>query len=233
MCTPECIGFVQRALTELDVKGKRLLEVGSYDVNGSVRRSLEAHDPATYVGIDISDGPGVDIVCDVVSQLPQRFDPGCFDIVLSTEAVEHIRDWRAAFTNMKRVCAPGGVIVITTRSPGFGYHAFPHDYWRYQPTDMALIFCDFDIELLESEQDREQPGVFVKARKPEGWIEIDLTPISLYSIVTDSRRQSVTDRDIARYKLGRQANHLIRPLIQLVPQKVKAPLKKRLPRPSA
>jgi len=50
---------------------------------------------------------------------------------------------------MKAVLKPGGFIYITTRSRGFPYHAYPHDYWRYEIEDMEKIFGDFEIIALE------------------------------------------------------------------------------------
>jgi len=65
---------------------------------------------------------------------------------------------------MKAVLKPGGLIYITTRSRGFSYHAYSHDYWRYEIEDMEKIVGDFEITALE--KDWEAPGVFLKARKP-------------------------------------------------------------------
>ena len=50
-------------LTPEDVKGKRIIDIGSYNVNGSFRPILESWKPAEYVGVDIAEGPGVDVVC--------------------------------------------------------------------------------------------------------------------------------------------------------------------------
>jgi len=192
-----------------------------------VRASLEAYGPAGYVGVDISPGPSVDVVEDA-TRLLDRFEPESFDVVLSTEMVEHVRDWRAVFTNMKRLCVPGGVVVITTRSPGFPYHAYPNDFWRYEPSDMSLIFADFEIEMLESEDNSELPGVFVKARRTESERSIDLSPIALTSILTDDRRVTLTDLDVGRFMVTRRLNLAVRPFTRFVPQGVKAPFKKRL-----
>ncbi|MEZ0346378.1 MAG: hypothetical protein ABWK01_07495, partial [Infirmifilum sp.] len=57
-----------------------------------------------------------------------------------------------------------GIIYITTRSRGFPYHAYPHDYWRYEVYDMREIFGDFEIVKLA--RDWLEPGVYLKARKP-------------------------------------------------------------------
>jgi SAM-dependent methyltransferase len=226
MCTPECLTFIGRALAAAEVAGKRVIEVGSYDVNGSVRAAVEAHRPSTYVGVDISSGPSVDVVLDA-SKLLERFEPGSFDIVLSTEMIEHVRDWRTVIDNMKGLCAPAGIVVMTTRSPGFRYHAYPDDFWRYEPADMALIFADFEMEMLESEKDPGQPGVFVKARRRD-MTSLDLRPIALYSVITDDRRVSVTDWDLRRFQAVRRINLAVKPVTRRIPQNAKAPFKKKL-----
>jgi SAM-dependent methyltransferase len=194
MCSPNCIAFVERVVTSHDVTDKRVIEVGSYDVNGSARQSIEALRPASYIGVDIISGPGVDFVCDAADLL-DNFEPGSFDVVISTEMVEHARDWRTVFTNLKRLCAPGGLVIITTRSPGFGYHGYPSDFWRYEESDMQLIFADYAIEFLEP--DDIYPGVFVMARKSSA-PEIDLSPIALTSIISGDRRANLSDREIQR-----------------------------------
>jgi hypothetical protein len=82
---------------------------------------------------------------------------------------------------MKTILKRGGYIYVTTRSRGFPYYAYPYDFWRYEPNDMLAIFRDFQIIRIET--DWEMPGVFLKARKPVNWKPIDLSNITLYSIV--------------------------------------------------
>jgi SAM-dependent methyltransferase len=168
----------------------------------------------------------VDFVCDA-AHLLDNFDPASFDVVLSTEMVEHVRDWRTAFTNMKRLCAPGGIVIITTRSPGFVYHAYPYDFWRYEQADMQLIFADYVIENLESDDDNV-PGVFVKARKSSA-PEIDLAPIALTSIITGNRHINVSDREIQRFLLTRRALAAVHPITGHLPEGVRARIRSRIP----
>lgn len=202
MCSPACIEFVRANLEPKEVTGQRVLEVGAYDVNGSVRPIIERLGPARYVGVDIQPGPGVDEICEA-SQLVERFGAYTFDVVISTEMLEHVRDWRASVANMKRVLRPGGVLVLTTRSEGFGYHAFPHDFWRFSTNDMRIIFGDCSIRAVES--DPLEPGVFVKAGMPlTAYVPHDLASYALYSMVLRRRALDVSDEQIAAFNLKYQ-----------------------------
>jgi SAM-dependent methyltransferase len=186
MCNKECVRFVEETVKPDDVKDRDVIEIGSYDVNGSVRPYLEGLGPASYVGVDINPGPGVDVVCNA-EELVERFGTERFDLVVSTELLEHVRDWRAVISTMKRIVRPGGLIVITTRSQGFPIHGFPDDFWRYEASDMRVIFGDCYLEAVDV--DRSEPGVFVAARRPpsQDFEPFDLSGYALRSPHTDRR----------------------------------------------
>lgn len=116
---------------------RRVLEVGSLYVNGSVRGLFEGCD---YKGIDIGPGPCVDEVC-----MGQDFAgaAGSYDVVLSTEVFEHTEDWDKIFLNMLRLVKRDGLVVFSCAAPGRPQHgtrlfdagAAPHvaadaDYYR-------------------------------------------------------------------------------------------------------
>jgi SAM-dependent methyltransferase len=189
------LDFVHRHLTGDEVRGRTVLEAGSRAVGGrdrSVRPMLEAFGPKCYIGTDIEHGPHVDEICDA-GYLRARFGDESFDIVVTTEMLEHVRDWRAVVSSLKQVTRRGGLLVITTRSRGFPHHAWPYDYWRYELSDMEAIFSDFTLEVLEP--DREAPGVCMKARKPAVFREVDIADYQLFSMVKQRRAASITARD--------------------------------------
>jgi hypothetical protein len=68
-------------------KGTKVLEVGSLNINGSVRQFFE---PDQYIGCDLGEGAGVDIVCRG-HELP--YPNESFDVVISCECFEHDRHW--------------------------------------------------------------------------------------------------------------------------------------------
>ena len=127
MCSTSCLYFAVEQLSPRDVHGKSVLEVGARDVNGSLRRLIERWSPSKYVGVDIEEGKGVDLICSIEG-LVEHFGEDAFDLVVSTEVLEHVLDWRNAVSNVKRVTKPNGVILITTCSFGFPYHGYPNDY---------------------------------------------------------------------------------------------------------
>jgi SAM-dependent methyltransferase len=157
--------FVQRTLTREHVEGKRVLEVGSYDVNGSVRPFVESLEPAIYLGVDATAGRCVDQVVDCES-LTASVEISAWDLVITTEMLEHVDDWRACMAQLVSAVKPGGYLLITTRSPGFPYHPFPVDNWRYTQKQMFEILTALDMVVIALEED-PQPGVFVLARKPD------------------------------------------------------------------
>jgi len=197
MCNAACIEFAQRVLTPADIAGKSVLEVGSFDMNGSVRSNVEALGPSNYVGVDLDEGPGVDTICDA-ADLISHFGRESFDLLISTELLEHVRDWRAVIANFKNVLKPDGVLVITTRSKGYGYHGAPFDFWRYELSDMRVIFSDVDIEALEN--DPQAAGVFIKARKPLTFQENDVAGHPLYSIIKNHHAISIGEVDVQLVK---------------------------------
>ena len=192
MCNPSVIDFFIRHCMVNEFRGKRVLEVGSKCVNGSVRPFVERYlFPGEYTGVDIEWGKHVDRVVPV-ENLVEAFGPDSFDVVISTEVLEHIKDWRAAVDNIKAVVKPGGCVYLTTCSYGFPYHGYPYDFWRYEPHDLRAMMGDF--ETVASEKDPNYPGVFLKARKPGDYVPtVDLSEVALYSIVAGERTTKIRD----------------------------------------
>lgn len=170
------LDFLKDVILPAEISGKRVIEVGSMDVNGSPRPLFTVHSPREYIGVDFREGPGVDKVCNA-DNLVATFGPASFEVVVSTEMLEHTPNWKASVFNMKQVLAPEGLLFITTRSPGFEYHGYPHDYWRFTQQHFRAIFRDMQIEALSD--DPFKPGVFIKARKPKDFAPADLSIIEV------------------------------------------------------
>jgi SAM-dependent methyltransferase len=129
--------------------GKRVLEVGSLNINGTVRDFFADCD---YVGCDLGEGPGVDIVC---AGQDLDFPDNSFDTVCSCECFEHNPAYKETFRNMVRMLKPGGLLFFTCATTGRPEHGtkrttpgdapFCGDYYQ------NLVASDFDITGLTGE----------------------------------------------------------------------------------
>jgi SAM-dependent methyltransferase len=189
MCDSNCILWVLRNITREEIYGKRVLEVGSLDVNGSPRVVLERFNPSEYIGVDIAEGKGVDLICRA-EDLVSKFGENSFDFVVSTCALEHIEDWKASVSNIKRICKSNGVILIIVPAK-WPKHDYPYDFWRFSKDDMVRIFSDCKIVKLDSDHrvGRDASGnicalvlVYLKCMKPENFIEVDLSRVEMEGV---------------------------------------------------
>jgi len=190
--------FFIENLKKEEVNNKKIIEVGSKYVNGSVRPIIEKFfQPEKYIGIDMEEGKFVDEVLPA-EKLIEHFGQQSFDVVISTELLEHVKDWRIVIHNIKGVLKEGGYLYITTCSKKFPYHSAPYDFWRYEIEDIKNIFSDFIIEKLE--QDNLNAAVFLKAKKPNNFMENNLINYELYSILENRRIKNVNDKKIIYFQ---------------------------------
>jgi len=79
------------------------------------------------VTLDLVPGPTID-VCANAERLP--FLDGVFDVVVSQEVLEHVRNPFLAMREMQRVLKPEGLIYCQLPFV-IGYHPGPSDFWRF------------------------------------------------------------------------------------------------------
>ncbi|HTU34202.1 MAG TPA: class I SAM-dependent methyltransferase [Candidatus Acidoferrum sp.] len=116
---------------------RKAIDVGC---GGQPFRSLLEAGGYSYRGVDANptEGCTVDVTCAVDQPLPaELMKLGPFDFLLCTEVLEHVADWDAAFSNFRRLLAPGGRALLT--APHFyQLHEEPYDFWR--PTLHAIDY---------------------------------------------------------------------------------------------
>lgn len=99
------------------------------------------------VCIDSEAGDGVDVVGDAHDL--SRFRNGEFERVLCTEVLEHLHTPQKAIDEMRRVLAPGGKLILTTRFI-FPLHNIPGDYFRFTRYGLAHLLRDWKtVEIKE------------------------------------------------------------------------------------
>jgi SAM-dependent methyltransferase len=128
--------------------GTSVLDIGSLDINGNNRYLFEQ---CNYTGIDIGDGPNVDVVCS--GHLFKSDD--LFDVVVSTECFEHDEHWQQTLKNViNNLLKDGGLFLFSCAAPGRPEHGtkrtspkdspFTNDYYRnLSEADIrSVLDCD-------------------------------------------------------------------------------------------
>jgi SAM-dependent methyltransferase len=93
-----------------------------------------------YIGLDIETGLNYEEVKPNVlwngNTMP--FENASFDVVLSTEVLDHVPDPEKYLAEVKRVLKPGGTFFFTVPFL-MSLHEIPHDYYRYTPYALEMI----------------------------------------------------------------------------------------------
>lgn len=93
-----------------------VVECGSRNVNGTVRGLFPL---ATYCGVDVEPGPGVDLVMDF-----RDLEPSWpVDVVVCCEVLEHDRDPASLLAKAHEVLRPGGRLIMTCAGVGREPHS--------------------------------------------------------------------------------------------------------------
>jgi SAM-dependent methyltransferase len=130
--------FLRRFVPE--VSGP-ILEIGSKDY-GSTSSFRDAYPGNPYVGIDMADGKGVDLVLDLSEGIGE-LQEGHFALAVCCSVLEHVpRPWKMA-ENITRLMAPGGRLYMSVPWV-WRYHPYPDDYFRFSFRGVAALFPDFD-----------------------------------------------------------------------------------------
>ena len=179
---------------EKNIEDKKILDVGSYDVNGTMKPIF---DKGQYVGLDMEAGPNVDIV-GVSHNIPFKKDE--FDIIISSSCFEHDDMFWISFQEMCRVLKPGGYMYIQAPSNG-PYHGWPGDNWRFYIDSWKALEkwgkkLGFDIELVEHYIDDTTPhhpnerfrlwndSIGIYRKKP-----VELNKVALISTFCDTQEK--------------------------------------------
>lgn len=124
----------------------RVLDVGGADLNGSYRALFEGLG-ARYLALDISVGPGVDLLLDGNGRIDEP--DGAFDVVISGQTIEHCWNFWELFAEMVRVCAEDGLLILIAPSEGHE-HRFPIDCYRFLPDSFQALADAHHLRLVDT-----------------------------------------------------------------------------------
>ncbi len=122
--------------------GGRVLDVGC----GDKPYQTWFGDVSEYVGLDVVPGPKVDIV---ITQGEQWAVPdSSYDVLLSTQVIEHVDSLEFALEQMSRVAKTGGVVILSFPFL-YNLHGAPHDFRRLTHYGAANLLPGYEILHLE------------------------------------------------------------------------------------
>jgi cyclopropane fatty-acyl-phospholipid synthase-like methyltransferase len=136
-------------------KNCKVLDIGSLDINGNNRYLFENSD---YTGIDLSEGNNVSIV----SKGHEFMSKTKFDIIISTECLEHDEHWKETLLNAYKLLKKGGLLLFTCATTGREEHGttdnhsfaspFTNNYYKNLTIidiegvfDFTSTFSDYEI----------------------------------------------------------------------------------------
>lgn len=115
--------------------------------------------------------------------LPERdickqteYESGSCDLILCKHSLEHIQNPFDAASEMKRLLAPGGILIVITHWSWCYHTAYPYvnDYWRFSVSGLKRLFGDLNVlengyDLTERRKDIRMYDV--KQDEMGGWRE--------------------------------------------------------------
>lgn len=137
--------FLRQYDGRLPERGVKVLDVGSYDLNGSYRPLFDAA-RFDYAGLDMAPGPNVDIVPSNPYDW-QEIQTDSYDVVVSGQAFEHIEFFWVTMTEMARVLKQDGLLCLIAPN-GFGEHRHPVDCYRFLSDGMTALARYVELEPL-------------------------------------------------------------------------------------
>ena len=159
--------FVREVTAEIGSRHPCIVEIGSYDLNGTIRDQFEAE---RYIGADVYPGPGVDLVASGVELAADM--PGIADVVVCTGMLEHDPEWRATVAALVDLARVGGWVIITCASDEFPPHSGrvngrPEPDEHYQNValdDLRAVLATLSVVVSKIEL-RERRDLVVLARR--------------------------------------------------------------------
>jgi len=139
--------FVENYASKIIKEKIKVLDVGSYDVNGSYKHLFDEQ-KYEYTGLDMEEGPNVDITLKNPYDWSE-IEADTFDIVISGQAFEHIEFFWITMSEMTRVLKKNGLLCVIAPN-GFGEHRHPVDCYRFLSDGMVALARYVSLEPLHA-----------------------------------------------------------------------------------
>lgn len=150
----------RKNLEGVKLTGIHVLEIGSLDINGSIKSLFSelTSNGGSFLGIDVQEGPGVDVVADASVYKSDTQ----FDIVVCAEVFEHTAVWPEIIKNAYSLLVDGGMFIATMAGEGRHPHSAidenPIRSWEYYKNvtshdlkEKLAIFSDCEVDVKDTD----------------------------------------------------------------------------------
>lgn len=139
--------FVENYASKIAKDKITVLDIGSYDVNGSYNHLFDK-DKFLYTGMDMVEGPNVDIAIENPYDWSE-IETDSYDVVISGQAFEHIEFFWITMTEMARVLKKDGVLCLVVPNQT-KEHRHPVDCYRFDSDGMVALARYVGFEALHA-----------------------------------------------------------------------------------
>lgn len=123
----------------------QILEIGSRDPGGAGKavNFRQLYEAAKFTGVDIENGPGVDVIWDF-NKGHGSFEAESIDLCICCNILEHTPTPWVLAENISGLIKPGGLLYISVPWV-WRYHPYPNDYWRISFEGVKSLFKSFNF----------------------------------------------------------------------------------------
>jgi SAM-dependent methyltransferase len=190
---------------EMKARGGVVLEVGARAVApGQVLQADRFRPECTFIGVDIHQAPGVDLVADahfLSEQVPRASIDGLF----SQAVMEHLASPWLFVGEINKVLKVGG-LTLQVVPHSFPIHEVPNDFWRVSDDGLRILFsAETGFEVLASGMTDPVKMFVHPAYRPGPFLETALFDGMLSSFILARKVSDIPD-DAIRWPVPRQTS---------------------------
>ncbi|RLF06711.1 MAG: hypothetical protein DRJ64_04180 [Thermoprotei archaeon] len=118
----------------------RVLDVGCGD---KPYRHWFSKNVSQYIGLDVVDGPEVDMVVEPMGHW--EISGQAFDVVIATQVLEHVENLNHTLSEITRVLRPGGTVILSFPFL-YNEHGAPYDFRRFTRHSVENLLSGYDVQ---------------------------------------------------------------------------------------
>ncbi|MFC1830904.1 class I SAM-dependent methyltransferase [Thermodesulfobacteriota bacterium] len=146
--------FVDEYALKINKSKIKILDVGSAagdmgsTVAGESYKALFDENRFHYTGLDVEEGPNVDVVLDSPYNW-EKIDTESYDVVISGQTLEHVEFFWVTVSEMARVLKKDGLMCIIVPQK-WGEHRYPVDCFRFFTDGMVAMARYVCLDILHA-----------------------------------------------------------------------------------